>query len=1369
MEDLQKLIANPELRTTKNLTNMNNVVKKAISDNSSETIKILANFLFSPESTTVLQTFGNQTRDNLRKSGLSSQFEDETKTKLIESFWESKIPNFTAAYNSIILCGKEFFFNSFEIAKLVKIFALYLISVKTDESYQNASKILENLFEFYQEPSILDSSSLFEGKFNDLFLDFTETNESSTFSILSSTILQIIKEIPSFDSSFSYIRTLSVFLCKIIKFDSISSLFSNDESKFMLLLKQFLDERHIFLLSCVIGRKLKNQEFCNFCFKKMTSLPTDQLSAVDRIFLYNGMNQITPFISSMNEFIAFYGESLLRDFDSSNNLITCALRGILQTLLKSCGKNGENNEKSNIGNEVSEQLMKFIEPLSYNSKLKTWLFPHLLKNIDSNSIPNDLLIEMAQDPSVGNFVRKCVKCVSKIGWKSLIDCCYDKAIQITKYDGNMIVLRPIIEPIFENQGNESIEYAFQKLHIDNNDKNQKILDTWFRFECLLSSPKSKWKISTEEIRSYIYFAIGCGNWDVRVGSFIVFTIAGFPLNEEDIEFIMNRFDEYFYFDSPKHIVQISSTFSDFIDRISSRSKTLKPDQSEQIMKSILNISCDHMIPSFISSHRQFAFDIASAILNKNIKLIISNLENVKSIVSLTNDSNSSLKASACKLLQKLFEIEEVKNHYSSEVESWLSFCSYLTSGKESIETIQPILEKVELTENWEEQCALFEQMVIKINSGKVPVNEIEEASEKLFNILLNTRVLAVTCRGQQALESITVKLPKSKLEEILDKWTNSLLQTLDHFDMENMRRSAALPYLALSILRLNTPDVMQTKHTIFEKLINALIDVIKTTENGQEATHSLNMVRAVLTDKVTSPLSEVILPSIFCSIFEVCDKIDCWDLVTAANLCIAAVIRKIKKKNISQEDSTEQSLLLEQFFNKMIGSRDSILSALKSPRPHLNYLATLTLSSFSSNITDYQLQELVIKHIGSRDSRRRRLAARATVSVTAQNDLLSLFTKIVSNLSRQSYNILHGQFMLLKEILLCCTINSLNIEPFCSVEFPTINISKIPPFMYDDMFYVFTQIGHEQQIPQNELILDQFYFDQVSLFLHRHQINQQLNVSGTVALLWRLTDERRYLPPTDFNDNLFDMIFTKSNIENESNNMALLISGLEFFRLHSPSQEKLKNHAELIVSLIKKEIFESHIVASLITLLKLAQPTQNMLNEIIPALENIAYDLREETTPVHIAVAELLPLLLFDVKGYLIALRLLMDDVPCVRTLTMKALSDKFDIGFSSEIILFNRLLKMIHENYGETGTKYLTLALLKWAKMISRRIDSDTHGEALTVIVDEFFFLRRISDEIQIDMKIDGRPTRNLLMERKKLVEETLQAIESLVVIDKK
>lgn len=227
MERLQTILfsENSELRTTKKLNDMDNAVKDALKENPKEAVDALCKFFFSEEANSPIQNFCKNTQDTIKKQNLVELFETEASQILNESFWNNTNPNqnFTPVANAISLCGPDFVFKGNENALTTK-FALIFQSCKdntlSENAFTSASKIIEMFVEYFSDPQPFQITS----NISDVFMAFIEN--SSTFSILSTSILYIIQYVPSFDSVFSFIRSLAILLCKFLPEQIIASLYS---------------------------------------------------------------------------------------------------------------------------------------------------------------------------------------------------------------------------------------------------------------------------------------------------------------------------------------------------------------------------------------------------------------------------------------------------------------------------------------------------------------------------------------------------------------------------------------------------------------------------------------------------------------------------------------------------------------------------------------------------------------------------------------------------------------------------------------------------------------------------------------------------------------------------------------------------------------------------------------------------------------------------------------------------------------------------------------------------------------------------------------------------------------------------------------
>lgn len=1318
MEALAELLGNRELTSTRNLQKMDKSVISALDEDSIGTMEFLARYFFSLESSTALHAFAAHTRDTITKLGEMDRFCELTRKYLAESFWDAKVPNFEAAANALSIHGSEFLFSKNQ-DPFVK---LMIEKLKPESCLLAASKLIEAFLLDFKEPVVIEGSDGFEDRFRCV------VGQSNSFSLLASAVLNVIEVKVGFDGAFALLRSLAQMVNLLLKEDDIANLFTDEESEFKVLVRSVMSEPSYVLFITILNRDRKNAAYADFCYHKCVGLLGENSSPVERIFGYNILSQIAVAVSSLKDLAESFMVYLLRDFDSSNKLITSALKKVYKTIIKQA-------KTAKIASEVAEMMLQKVESLSWHAKVKTWLVPLILPFIDIrvfSSLIGDRLVQFAQDPTDAGFVSKCVKSAAQTPeiCQALIESCLNASIGL-KCDQQLVNLRPILEPIFEHQPKQIVP-GFQKLQT-----TEKFLNVWLRFECLCSSPRSKWPVSSKEIGNDIRYAWKHGNWDLRASSLTVLALAGLPIDDDDFQWIGDEFENLLYFDSPKHVRILTASFADFVSRMQERMKSKDSEKIAKLMKTIIGITARHTVPSYISGHRAFALDLATSAVASFPRDIDPN--DVLSFASVMWDANAQLCVDAANLVQRIIDENPEQDLIRSTpvVEKIRSLLRRETETekipKEACD-FDALLKDCEKEEDWETQCRLFQEIVEKVD--RTNAKQLEAAAQCLFEIVFSTRKLGITCQGQAALESITKEIPEPRLSEITSEWTERILSTLDGFDMENMRRSAALPYLAQSILRLQPPDLMRVSNCVFNKLVGALIANIETTTSSSEATNSLNVIRAVLTDKVTSAMAEAFLPSVFVAIFKSCGRFSDWDSTAAANLCLAATIRKVLKKNYSLE--SEQSLSLDQFFTKMPGSRDILKEGLSGQRHHLLYISLIVISTFTCVNTDQELVDLVWSHIGNKDSRLRRAAARAAVSATSPQDYHLLFTRALEGLSSKSnFNLVHGYFMVLKQILLIA-------DPPSGFVLPKINLRALPPFIWNDFCFVVARLGHSELIPTGSIDIDSFYFDEVALFIHRQAIDQDVSISALVAMIVRIHEQC----PKDLAEMLKRRIITEdmNNVEH-----ALLNTGLDYLHDH-----EVPIDSDLLVRLIKQE-FPPHILANLLHFFAHSKPTTEQVMELLPILRPLAYNLGEDMTPVHIAIAECLPLILIDSIGYVIALRLLIDEIPRVRTLAMTAVSAALDTEFSSEIVLFQRVLEKVTAQ----DSSVLLSVLVQWLKMIEERQECDTHGESLTVLVDEFFMVREIFKALHIEFVYWPFPLAKLLDVRKDFVTKCLTTLE--------
>lgn len=343
--------------------------------------------------------------------------------------------------------------------------------------------------------------------------------------------------------------------------------------------------------------------------------------------------------------------------------------------------------------------------------------------------------------------------------------------------------------------------------------------------------------------------------------------------------------------------------------------------------------------------------------------------------------------------------------------------------------------------------------------------------------------------------------------------------------MESMRRSASLPDVALSLIRLQPTDLtMDSKDNQSSQMTitTALIDLLKRTNIETEAVNSLNVLRAILKDRVMSKYDDFLYPLIFEAIILTSMKFEGWDFVAASNLCFATVFHKIFKRS----DST---LNLKQFFQKISKAKELIVNGLNSKITHANYLALTVITSFrKTSGDDRSLLKNVVRFVSSRSSRIRRTAALACVIVTPETEYELLARQCVHficcsrfctdrKIESNGYftieneggkidsNTFHGLVLIIHLLL------ERKDDLSASLFFPSINLEILPPLILDDISFIYTRIN------QNDLMnmpfkFCHFYFDQVSSIVCARKMPDGMNDltdSQLVSLLTKVNSKNR--------------------------------------------------------------------------------------------------------------------------------------------------------------------------------------------------------------------------------------------------------------------
>jgi hypothetical protein len=124
----------------------------------------------------------------------------------------------------------------------------------------------------------------------------------------------------------------------------------------------------------------------------------------------------------------------------------------------------------------------------------------------------------------------------------------------------------------------------------------------------------------------------------------------------------------------------------------------------------------------------------------------------------------------------------------------------------------------------------------------------------------------------------------------------------------------------------------------------------------------------------------------------------------------------------------------------------------------------------------------------------------------------------------------------------------------------------------------------------------------------------------------------------------------------------------------------------------------------------------------------------------------------------IIGMQLLIGDIPLVRTLAMKATSSLLRVEFRAELPLFRDLGRRVaKENPG-----LLFARALNWLGKIAGKAKTDTHGETLTIFVDEFFIAKEFLGFIGIAVEPPSNSVDSLVAARWPFLVNALAALEN-------
>lgn len=1316
--------------TNKDFPSFINLFRDELSKTPETLLSLFAEYLINSRSTQATLTVLTRIKSILNNTQYYSQFKAICDTNLMKSFYITNISNFSemsfeAGYNYMILFEKDSLFTNHEL-DFVQLFSFLSTNIQKmkNDSISTAAKLLENFFEFQKHPMHINFSS------NTKLIDIFHIQQT-TYSALASICIDLINSQQNFDVICSFVRSLTHSIVGLFPQNELEQLYSSENES---ILSAFLHQsipNHCFLL--LLSNLIKKfPQKSNFYLELLEPILSDESPPILKCYGYTALTRITPVIPdllSISKHVIMY---LLRDYDSQNPILPSLLDNLYKTLLK-------RSKQLKIVDQINLILFDSIKSLSWHSMVKLMIVPDIICSFPSLF---DELIGLAQDPSDYGFVTRCIKSISKSSKQSsedLLNVIVNDTINSNIYD-NLRIVRPLLEPLYATRP-EIVPKAFKMFndivqgHDDINSK-EKVLSIWLRFESLLILTRSLWPMELFDLNKDLNFAVHSGNWDLRCASLRVFNKC-FNTDPIPLEFIINL-KTVIYTDSPKVIFFIEDAFSNFIDLLNPKRKREENEQKneeerwkeiEAILLALLDIFSDHMSSSYTSSHRQFMLMLVESIWKK-FPLIYSQ-KHIEAVSSILNDPSLSLRY-LCLEKIKLWSKEDPDKVFNS-----LSNLSHENGDVETnFEKNDALLNSLihEISNNNFEALKELETLVADNKNANIFSQEILQSQiEKYFDFFLQTKNVGISYRSQSLFVVLANLLDKDILDEKRKTWESRLLSLLRDFDMESMRRSASLPDVTLALLRLQPLEVTTDAASKHLEIITALIELLRRTDNETEAVNSLNVIRAVLKDKITSKVEDYLYPIIFNSIFETSMKFTGFDFVAASNLCFASTFHKLFKRS-------DKTLNIRQFFHKLPNAKETVINGLQSSIVHANYLALTVLTAFRKTTGDDKtFVEYVAPFLSHQSSRLRRTAAIAMVSITPEQELHLLYQQTVYYLSISRFatqssmkydsngyfdvlelnsNSFHGLLMVINEILKKQTM---------TLEFPLINLKIIPPMSIDDVCNIYSQLNLLDRLNLFEIEFRSFYYDQVSLIIYRGRIE---------------SSELRHL-----NDSILVALLTKL----QRNDSIQTIDGLNEFILNRLKQEQVSPLIFTLSINYLSKIDKNHLMGfnpsdylnsktprdAIAPLIMMLHEDETTLQQYTALFIDIAFSKDDNDTPAKIAVSsKSSSILRFSYYGKIVALLLLIDDIPIVRTKTSEIVSSFLNVQFLSEVELFDLLMK-------DLNPIQLNSLFLRWIKIIEFKIKTDPKGESVTTLVDEFFVLEKITKALKIP--IDYTPFKYL------------------------
>ena len=974
MKSLRSILCSEQLLTAKTGNRAVNMINKLITHDPKSTIEEIPHIFFDIDSNYFPSDFVKNVYKIIEINNLQTEFCKSCESLIDKSFWSSEKPNFCSLINFSQVSDN--IFNGNESKFLFNLCENLQTLPSTIFQTNDLSVLIHKFLLHVKEQSDFEMPQEFLQFVDDAFDKKVVQTIIATYFIK----LAAVPEIKGFHLDKAFEIALN---CLKDAFDisEISQLRQNTALLFSVSLKP---EQYL-LLQSHFSRIMNSVKLPEVLIQKSEQLLSNPSNIIDQsafeciyIAIFNSysntcdknINKDKEFDSSKFDPII---DLMIRDFDTSLDEVRIFLMKLFNKFVEL--------EKERFFVKISHNILK----LPWYSRFKKFSFPYLMKiigeiklnsenselNKEINLLLHDFLVNPAQDDKIRPLITKCIK---ELNNYNLLQ------TAIEEIASNIDFTKPLINFV-------NVFTADSKLADYCVKKTSSIL---VKFDAAISNPKlfSSYILLQDLINASKSF-----NWDFRVKVFSVMVACNYPKDENELRFFVEFVPVLMSIDSLKLTSKIIRSFEDLF---SSYVKNKKFAEIQNQFSCILNdILILYLSPSSNSSTRLNALLILKQAwaFNKNSisKLSYTLLE------SILNDGNSTLKIEALHIIKSLklsnvnFSLSNSNNNFSQSQNTALIENLPDLSVLNEIQRFSLILDQIDdknmiklgenhidqlinfqkdlTTKEWEVIFEIFHIICQLCNILPISQILIEKATDHIFTSLLETRRAGLVYKTYPHLSGLFKKNSKEKLKSYCERLVNAMAE----FDMAQMRRSAGLPFISVSLLKGN--------NEFFEELSTSLVNVCINSNNPNEVANSLNSLY-LITKEGNCP--EKFYSTMFSTIFKSCERYENeWEVISAANLAFNNLLHKIWTFYV--KETTFRCFSRTQFLSKIENSRNVLIQALKSKNNHCIYLALVLFTLFPRDSGDYEFAQLILQHKSSRISRIRRAAARALVSVLPLN------------------------------------------------------------------------------------------------------------------------------------------------------------------------------------------------------------------------------------------------------------------------------------------------------------------------------------------------------------------------------------------------